>query len=133
MKGVYVLIISIGKDISVNTGALGSLKFERGLYAYVGSAQNNLEKRIKRHLETEKRKFWHIDYLLNNPCVKVLKVFHKKAGRPEECKITKELGKRGFAILGFGSSDCKCKSHLFKIKDYEFLREYMNETLVGSS
>lgn len=133
MKGVYVLILSISDDTSVNTGALGNLKFERGLYAYVGSAQNNLEKRIRRHLGTEKKKFWHIDYLLDNPSVAILKVFHKKARRPEECKIAKELGRRGLAIRGFGSSDCRCKSHLFQIRDYEFLREYMNETLVGFS
>ena len=78
-KGIYVLIILVNKNISVNVGALGSVNFERGLYAYVGSAQNNLEKRIERHLRKAKRKFWHIDYLLENSRVKVLKVFCKKA------------------------------------------------------
>jgi Uri superfamily endonuclease len=37
------------------------------------------------------------------------------------------LGKKGLAIKGFGSSDCKCESHLFRVQDYEFLREYMDE------
>jgi Uri superfamily endonuclease len=131
MKGIYVLIIRIDRNISVDTGAIGKLNFEKGLYAYVGSAQNNLEARIKRHLRTEKAKFWHIDYLLDNSSVKVLKVFYNRAGRPNECKIAKELAKKGSPIRGFGSSDCKCESHLFKVEDYEFLREHMRETAVG--
>jgi Uri superfamily endonuclease len=131
MKGIYVLIIAIDSKISVDTGALGNLNFEKGLYAYVGSGQNNLEERVKRHFRTEKAKFWHIDYLLDNPCVKVLKVFYKRAGRPKECRIAKELGKKGFPIRGFGSSDCRCESHLFKVGDYEFLREHMRETVAG--
>jgi len=131
MKGIYVLIIAIDNDISVDTGALGTLKFEKGLYAYVGSAQKNLEERVKRHLKTEKTKFWHIDYLLDNPCAKVLKVFYKKAGRPEECKIAKQLAKKGFPIRGFGSSDCKCQTHLIRVEDYEFLREHMREKALG--
>jgi Uri superfamily endonuclease len=131
MKGIYVLIIAIDSNISVETGAIGNLNFEKGLYAYVGSAQNNLEERVKRHIRTEKKKFWHIDYLLDNPRAKVLKVFYKRAGRPEECKIAKELGKTGFPVRGFGSSDCKCESHLIRVEDYEFLREHMRETAVG--
>ena len=131
MKGIYVLIIAIDADISVDTGALGNVSFEKGLYAYVGSAQNNLEERVKRHLRTEKTKFWHIDYLLDNPRVKVLKVFYNRAGKPKECEIANDLSKNGFPIRGFGSSDCACESHLIKVKDYEFLREHMRETVVG--
>jgi Uri superfamily endonuclease len=131
MKGIYVLIIAVDKDISVDTGALGNLDFEKGLYAYVGSAQNSLEERVKRHLRTQKAKFWHIDYLLADPRVKVLKVFYKRAGRPEECKIAKILAKKGFPIRGFGSSDCRCETHLIRVEDYGFLREHMKETAVG--
>jgi Uri superfamily endonuclease len=129
-KGVYILVVSVSKDINVNVGALGSVNFEKGLYAYVGSAQNNLEKRIERHLRKTKQKFWHIDYLLDNANVEVLKVFHKKAGRLEECKIAKNISEIGVPVKGFGSSDCKCKSHLFKLKGYQFLREFMLETIL---
>jgi Uri superfamily endonuclease len=133
MKGIYVLIIAIDKNISVDAGVLGNLNFEKGLYAYVGSAQNNLEERVKRHLRTEKKKFWHIDYLLDNSPVKIVQVFFKRAGKPKECKIAKELAKKGFPIRGFGSSDCNCESHLFRIEEYEFLREHMRETVVGQA
>jgi Uri superfamily endonuclease len=61
LKGIYVLIVKINKTINVNIGALGLLNFPEGLYAYVGSAQNNLELRVKRHQSKEKRLFWHIN------------------------------------------------------------------------
>jgi len=75
LKGVYVLIIQVDAAIDVNVGAMGRLTFKKGLYAYVGSAQNNLEQRVKRHLRKEKRKFWHVDYLLGNDATKVVEVF----------------------------------------------------------
>jgi Uri superfamily endonuclease len=126
-SGVYVLIIQIKKPISVDVGALGRINFERGLYAYVGSAQKGLDKRIKRHFERVKRKFWHVDYLLENEAVKILKVFYKQAGKTEECIIAEEIGRRDVAVKGFGSSDCKCQSHLFKLNDYNFLKGFMQE------
>jgi Uri superfamily endonuclease len=123
VKGVYVLIIQVDKDVDLNVGALGKLRFEKGVYAYVGSAQTNLEKRINRHFKKEKRKFWHIDYLLDNEAAKIAKVFFKQANKTKECEIAEVIGERGEPIAGFGCSDCKCKSHLFQLKDYEFLQE----------
>lgn len=127
MKGVYVLVISVGKDISVEVGALGSISFEKGLYAYVGSAQNGLEKRVARHLAKAKKRRWHIDYLLDNEFANVAKVFYKEAGKSEECRIAGKLGERGVPVVNFGCSDCGCVSHLFKIRDYGFLRGFMSE------
>jgi Uri superfamily endonuclease len=127
MKGIYVLVVSVERNINVKVGKLGSLRFEKGLYAYVGSAQNNLQKRVRRHLGREKKKFWHIDFLLDNLHVKVLQVFYRNVERFEECIIAKELGKEGVAVPDFGSSDCRCKSHLFKVQGTAFLRGYMNE------
>ena len=76
MKGVYVLAITVSKDIEVRVGALGKIDFKEGLYAYVGSAQKRLENRVKRHLTGVRRpNFWHVDYLLDNDSVEVVKVF----------------------------------------------------------
>ena len=127
MKGVYVLVISVSKDIEVNVGALGSVFFERGLYAYVGSARNSLEKRIERHLGKAKKKFWHIDYLLDDDAVRVVKVFCKEAEKSEECKIAGKLSEKGVVVRRFGRSDCGCVSHLFRVNDYDFLRDFMSD------
>lgn len=127
MKGIYVLLISTTKNISVSVGALGKKSFQKGLYAYVGSAQSNLGKRVERHLRKVKRKFWHIDYLLSNRPTEILKVFYKEAGRLEECRIAERLGEIATPISGFGSSDCTCKSHLFRIEANDYLNEFMRE------
>ena len=125
MRGIYVLIIQVDKYVDVNIGALGKLTFEKGLYAYVGSAQANLEQRIKRHLANEKQLFWHIDYLLNDSAARIAKVLYKQADKTKECEITKAIGERGEPVGGFGCSDCSCKSHLFRIEDYRFLQKSM--------
>ncbi|MCK5562805.1 GIY-YIG nuclease family protein [Candidatus Bathyarchaeota archaeon] len=125
MKGIYVFIIQVSNDVAVQVGALGNLTFKKGLYAYVGSAQGNLEKRVDRHLGKDKRKFWHIDYLLGNNAAKVLGVFHKQADKTEECAAARAIGERGRGVAGFGASDCNCKSHLFRIEDCGFLEEFM--------
>jgi len=115
-KGIYVLFISVERDIPVKVGALGEIKFSKGKYTYVGSAQNGIERRVARHLKREKKRFWHIDYLLTQKYVKVEKIFYKEAAKKEECKIAQALFRFGNPIRGFGCSDCSCQSHLFKIK-----------------
>ena len=122
MNGIYCLVIEIPKNTSTIVGKLGKIKFEKGYYTYVGSAQNNLEKRIERHFRKEKKKFWHIDYLLENPSVRIKEVLSKKANKEEECKIAREIEKFGIPIKNFGCSDCSCKSHLFKINDIKQLK-----------
>jgi adenylylsulfate kinase len=127
VKGIYLLLISISKRIRVEVGSLGTKDFRKGLYVYVGSAQKNLENRIRRHLKSDKQKFWHIDYLLDGEDAKVLSAFYKEeAERAFECEFAKKLAEIGSPISGFGSSDCKCQSHLFKINDYEALRKLLN-------
>jgi len=124
MKGIYVLLISVARDISVAVGALGRKDFQEGLYAYVGSAQNNLEKRVNRHIRKRKRKFWHIDYLLSNRRTRVITAFYREAGKLEECRVAERLCEVATPISGFGSSDCACKSHLFKIETRDYLSEF---------
>ena len=119
------MIVYVSNDVNLQVGALGELVFEAGLYGYVGSGQSNLEMRVRRHLEKGKRKFWHIDYLLDTAKAKVIRVFYKEADKNEECVIARAIGERGRGIVGFGSSDCSCRSHLFQFKDYGFLKKFM--------
>jgi Uri superfamily endonuclease len=132
LKGIYVLIIQINKTIRPKIGALGELTFPAGLYAYVGSAQNNLELRVKRHLGKEKRLFWHIDYLLNNEAAKIIGIYCRQGGKTEECHIASLLEKKAEPITGFGCSDCRCNSHLFRAENFEFLRKHMHPLKVNN-
>jgi Uri superfamily endonuclease len=114
-------------DAEVRVGALGTLPLAKGMYAYVGSAQNDLEKRIERHSRKEKQRFWHVDYLLENPASRIVKVFFKEAPKTSECAIAEAIGQRGEAVAGFGCSDCHCQSHLYNINSYDFLCTFMHK------
>ena len=127
MNGIYVLIIQLNETQSIKIGALGELTFPKGIYAYIGSAQNNLELRVKRHQRKAKRLFWHIDYLLNNPEAKIKKILIKESDKTEECKIADMLKLRAKSIARFGSSDCRCESHLFIDSQFDFLQTEMKK------
>lgn len=124
---MYVLIIQLEKPKTIKIGALGELFFQKGLYAYVGSAQSNFYHRIKRHLFKKKKLFWHIDYLLDAKKTKIKKIFFKQGPKTDECNLANLINEKGKLILRFGSSDCKCKSHLFLIKNFEFLKQRLKE------
>ncbi len=112
-KGIYALIIYLRKGAEIKVGKLGAREFKRGYYIYTGSAQNNLEKRVARHLSSDKKLRWHIDYLLEHAkVIKVLKFYTSKAG---ECMLAQKIGElpdSEVALNRFGSSDCNCKTHL---------------------
>ncbi|HTY73961.1 MAG TPA: GIY-YIG nuclease family protein [Candidatus Nanoarchaeia archaeon] len=115
MNGIYALEIRLNDDVCVKVGGLGEVDFKKGNYVYVGSAQRNLEKRVQRHLRKEKRLFWHIDYLLNDEHARVEKVLFKPASKSAECGLAQDLERQGDLVLGFGCSDCRCRSHLFRL------------------
>jgi Uri superfamily endonuclease len=121
MKGTYNLLIKVPKNIEVRTGKLGKINFNRGFYAYVGSALNGLEKRIERHLRKEKKLRWHIDYLLEN--AEIAEVIYAETDSRTECNIAGKLNENLESVKKFGCSDCKCKSHLFHCRDFDNLKD----------
>jgi len=117
-KGIYCLLIHFLKKRELRIGKLGVFCFPAGFYIYVGSAQNNLDRRIERHLRAEKKLHWHIDYLLKHGSV--ISVYTYKGNKSAECKLSRIVSKRKDVIVpvkGFGSSDCACESHLYFITE----------------
>ena len=111
MKGSYILLLELSDDKNIEIGKLGNIFFKKGFYVYVGSALNNLEKRIERHLRDDKKLYWHVDFFLKE--ANVVDVFYKESTIREECDIASQLlGEIGF-VRGFGCTDCSCSSHLF--------------------
>ena len=110
-RGSYVLLICLDEEKVINVGSLGDTRFSAGFYAYVGSAMNRLKARLERHLRSEKRRHWHIDYLLEKAVVIDMAV--RDTDERVECLIARALGNDFQSIPGFGSSDCRCRSHLF--------------------
>jgi len=111
-NGVYVLMMALGREMDIRIGRIGDRHFRRGIYFYVGSAARNLESRVSRHLRGAKTQHWHIDYFLRyGKPVAVLCIFTSRTGA--ECRVAEVLREKFQSIPGFGSSDCKCESHLF--------------------
>ncbi|MBN2065194.1 MAG: GIY-YIG nuclease family protein [Candidatus Thermoplasmatota archaeon] len=111
MKGSYLLVFSLPNAARIQVGKLGNFPLKNGWYVYVGSAMNGLEQRIQRHLRTQKKIHWHIDYIL--PVAENIEVFYKESPTKEECNIARILEQQLNSIPGFGCSDCFCHSHLF--------------------
>jgi len=112
-RGCYLLLLKLARDRRVRIGRLGRFTFRKGTYVYVGSAQRGLEARLARHLRRRKRFHWHIDYL-RAACGRVVGLPIRSFQR-QECDVARAMA----ALLepgpaGFGSSDCRCPTHLFR-------------------
>ncbi len=113
-KGSYILVIDLAEDTRLTIGRLGTFEFPAGLYLYCGSALNGLEPRIRRHLRRDKKRHWHIDHLTAvAPVVEVWWVLDEERW---ECRWANAITGRGGQVvaLGFGSSDCRCSTHLLR-------------------
>ena len=122
-KGAYVLFLNLPETRTIHIGRFGTFNFSKGCYLYVGSAMNNLEKRIARHMADKKRLHWHIDYVL--PFAEVQDVLTIEAENRIECTMNQALSKNQsleVAVKGFGSSDCRCASHLWRAAPAHFSR-----------
>ncbi len=120
-KGTYLLLVQV-EDNPIIHATKKKWMFEKGIYAYTGSARNTggLRARIGRHLKQDKKMYWHIDYLLANSHVEIIGTIFTTSKKNLECKVVKTLIKEGTGTpyaKRFGSSDCKkgCPSHIIKL------------------
>ena len=126
-RGSYCLCIKVDRDSTIRIGSLGVIKFSKGKYVYVGSALNSLIPRLSRHIRTSKGEgkvaHWHIDYLLREPNVELSDIYATDWAVRIECEIAAKISEQGRSIPRFGCSDCDCKSHLFNVKTFEFIKD----------
>ncbi len=127
MKGSYILLISVDSTRHITVGRRGTIEFKPGFYAYTGSALNSLESRIERHYRTEKKVFWHIDYLLEQAVI--IEDFRIESPVKLECTIARSLSQKMESIHGFGCSDCSCSSHLFYHKNEKTMKIYIEDVI----
>ncbi|MHC1567329.1 MAG: GIY-YIG nuclease family protein [Candidatus Syntropharchaeia archaeon] len=123
MRGTYVLLIK-APEKEIRVGKLGIIRFKSGFYAYVGSALNGIEARIKRHLSNEKKIHWHIDYLLTISRIET--VFYAETAQRMECDIAESLSDLE-SVREFGCSDCTCESHLFFSPEKNYLERRISD------
>lgn len=114
----YCLLINLEMDSKIPIGKLGILDLKKGYYIYVGSALNSIDARIKRHLKRDKKLYWHVDYLLNSSKASIRSVIYERSPEKWECHVAGQISKKGIPVKKFGSSDCKCDSHLFYFEKF---------------
>jgi len=112
---LYVVLTYVPRRTTVAVGSLGPVVFERGWYAYVGSAARARRARVARHLAPEKPLRWHADYLFG--------VFPARRawfvdGAAGECALAGALAALPGAARHprrFGAGDCRCAGHLVRL------------------
>lgn len=114
--GTYVLLLESGNCLEVKVGKLGVVRMHPGYYLYVGSAlgPGGLRARLARHAREKKSHHWHIDYLV--PHTHILEIWYTDDARKIEHQVVGLISsvlKVDLPLVGFGSSDCGCESHLF--------------------
>lgn len=118
--GTYILLIRVTEGQIITVGGLHALAFPRGYYAYVGSAMAGFKSRLSHHLGEHKKPRWHIDYLLRRASIS--SIILCETNERIECTVAQVLGRRFDSISAFGSSDCRCRSHLLFSTDEEQMK-----------
>ena len=112
-------------------GRLSAVSFPAGGYAYVGSAMGGIAARLRHHLRGEKKRHWHIDYLLEE--ADIIDIAACETGNRTECTLAAALGAQFESIRGFGASDCRCPSHLFFHPDEARMRAGIRAAMASLS
>lgn len=112
---LYVVLTYVPRQTTVSVGSLGPVVFDRGWYAYVGSAARARRARVTRHLAPDKPLRWHADYLFTAFPARRAWLVDGAAG---ECELAGALA----ALPGasrrprrFGAGDCRCAGHLVRL------------------
>ncbi len=110
VKISYQIFFTFNTSVDLQIGKLGKFIFPKGNYVYTGSAKKNIDQRLKRHQIKNKKRHWHIDYLLNRDECKIQKIIKSDL---DECTLNQTTSAK-VIVPGFGASDCinGCISHL---------------------
>ncbi len=115
--GTYALLLGLQVPIELQVGRLGRIHFESPFYLYFGSAfgSGGLRARIAHHLHSVCRAHWHIDYL--RQFAEVVGVWYTYDEVRLECTWANAAPMlRGASqVPRFGSSDCRCQTHLLAV------------------
>ena len=115
-RGSYILVLKADRTTKLQVGRLGLMHVIPGWYYYCGSARGpgGLRGRLLRHIRVEKKKHWHIDYLMQASTLR--EIYFVESTECLEHSFAEALGKTpGFTVAmeRFGATDCRCPSHLF--------------------
>ncbi len=112
--GSYLLWLYLARSRDIDVGRLGRCRFRRGWYFYSGSAfgPGGLAARLGHHRHAVVRPHWHIDYLRKWAVIRAVWLCRGVNREHEWSASLQTLPGAEMPYKGFGSSDCKCRSHL---------------------
>ena len=128
-KGTYILILRASRTSEIQVGKLGRFKFRDGTYAYVGSAfgPGGLKARIQHHLKPIRSPHWHIDYLRTDAApVQIWGSAYPRKLEHRWSAVLAQSRQTTIPVSGFGSSDCRCQTHLFRLSGPHCLARFKN-------
>lgn len=131
-RGTYILCLYLKQEQIIEIGKLGSRLFPAGHYAYIGSAfgPGGFAGRLKHHLNSGSKPHWHIDYLRRKSEIQEVWLSeHKDRREHEYAAILQQMKDAVLIFPGFGSSDCKCPSHLFYFRSDPGFSEFRARVL----
>jgi sugar fermentation stimulation protein A len=128
-RGSYIFIVRLRQDRRVSIAGLGEMKFRKGYYCYIGSAKEDLGRRLERHQRLRKKLSCQIDQL------RAAADFHAaipiRASEDLECEIAAAMAKiSDWSLPGFGSTDCNCQTHLFGMHEDPVHTRSFSELLI---
>jgi Uri superfamily endonuclease len=113
--GTYALLLSSASNGVIQLGRLGDLQLQPGFYVYVGSAlgPGGVRARLSHHIRHAEHPHWHIDYLRFHTMLEEIWFCYEPKSREHDWARC-FAGMRGASVpmVGFGSSDCGCETHL---------------------
>lgn len=119
-SGTYILIFELARSRKIRIGKLGIYPFPTGFFAYVGSAfgPGGLSARLRHHFKIAHKPHWHVDYFRKYADIKeVWGVEDTIRHEHIWASLLMLMENATILIPGFGSSDCKCESHLVYFKN----------------
>jgi Uri superfamily endonuclease len=119
--GTYALVLSCESNARIQIGRLGKMQLQPGYYVYVGSALGlgGLRARITHHQKTPPRPHWHIDYLRAHTQIHCIWFSYGERRREHQwARAVQTMSDAKGPLLGFGASDCDCRSHLYFFKHW---------------
>jgi len=124
--GTYIAVLKSNKAGTLQVGKFGELPVNKGYYVYIGSAfgPGGIKSRLNHHVKISSSPHWHIDYL------RIETLFHKAYAsysyKHKECSWASMFAEDANSVeplKGFGSSDCKCRTHLYYFRTFKMVND----------
>jgi Uri superfamily endonuclease len=134
LPGTYALVFRAKRKKRLIIGKLGILKLQPGYYVYVGSAfgPGGLKARIGHHRKSSGRRHWHVDYLSEHLAPDEVWYTNDPTHREHHwSEVLSHTAGASIPLPGFGSSDCRCISHLYFFSSRPSINYYRRKIHAG--